>query len=203
MTEMLERNSDVRLNYRDKGDGPPVLMIHGVGSDLESWDGVLDDLSPDRRYIRFDLRGHGNSHRTKTLCGLRDFADDAIALLDHLKIEKSTVVGFSLGGLIAQALALYYPNRVEHLVLISTVAGRTADEKQRVQARAKTLETEGATAHLSNAVDRWFTDAFRAAHPEVLEARRQKSLQNDPDSYVAAYKVLAGNDLARIIHQAA
>ena len=66
--------------------------------------------------------------------------------------------------------------------------------------RAETLKTQGAATHLSVAVDRWFTDEFRAAHPEVLEARRQRSLQNNPACYAAAYEVLAGNDLADQLH---
>jgi 3-oxoadipate enol-lactonase len=192
---MFERSKDVELNFRDEGDGTPVLMIHGVGSDLESWDGVVSHLGPERRFVRFDLRGHGHSRRTKGPYQLNDFVDDAVALLDHLDIKSAIIVGFSLGGLIAQAIALQHPKRVARLCLISTIAGRTPDEQARVTARAETLAREGATAHLANAVDRWFSDGFRKAHPEVLEARRQKSLQNDPESYVAAYRVLAGNDL--------
>lgn len=195
MTEMFRRSAAVQLAYRDEGSGPPVVMIHGVGSALDSWDGVLDRLSPARRYIRFDLRGHGGSARTPGPYSLDDFVDDTVALMDQLAIDRAAIVGFSLGGLIAQGFALTHPERVCALALISTVAGRTAEEQARVEARADTLATEGAVGHLANAVDRWFTDEFRSAHPEILEARRRKSLLNDPDSYVAAYRVLAGTDL--------
>ncbi len=192
---MFERQAGVGLNFRDDGSGPPVLLIHGVGSDLESWDGVIDALGRSRRYIRFDLRGHGGSRRTPGPYSLDGFASDALALLDHLGVQQVSVVGFSLGGLIAQAIALTAPGRVSHLGLVSTVGGRTAEEQARVEARAETLAQEGALTHLANAVDRWFTPEFVATHPEVLEARREKSMQNDPDCYVAAYRVLAGNDL--------
>mgnify|MGYP005992259205 CR=1 FL=1 len=192
---MFDRNAEVALNYCDEGRGMPVLLIHGVGSDLESWNGVLSHLSPDRRYIRFDLRGHGRSKRTPGPYDLTGLVDDAVALLDHLGIPQTAVIGFSLGGLIAQAMALAHPDRVSCLSLISTVGGRTPEEQARVDERAETLAREGALTHLANAVDRWFSPEFVAAHPEVLEARRQKSLKNDPDCYVAAYRVLAGNDL--------
>ncbi|MBY8976747.1 alpha/beta fold hydrolase [Rhodobacteraceae bacterium NNCM2] len=198
---MFERNAEVALNFRDEGDGPPVLLIHGVGSDLESWDGVLSHLSPGRRYIRFDLRGHGQSRRTPGPYTLDDLSGDAAALLDHLGVERASVIGFSLGGLVAQAIALKHPERVESLTLVSTVAGRTEEEQARVIERADTLAREGATTHLANAVDRWFTPEFVAAHPEVLEARRQKSLMNDPECYVAAYRVLAHCDLGAELHQ--
>jgi len=198
---MFERNAAVALNYRDEGDAAPVLLIHGVGADLESWDGVLSHLSPDRRYIRYDQRGHGQSRRTPGPYSLDDLSGDAIALLDHLGVARASVIGFSLGGLVAQSLALKHPERVRCLTLVSTVAGRTPHEQARVNERAETLAREGATAHLSNAVDRWFTPEFVTAHPEVLEARRRKSLQNDPDCYVATYRVLAGSDLGDQLHR--
>ncbi len=147
------------------------------------------------RPTRLDLRGHGASRRTPGPYALSDFVDDAISLLDHLKVARASIVGFSLGGLIAQAIALAHPDRVDSLTLISTVGGRTSDEQARVDERAKTLAQEGPLTHLANAVDRWFTPEFVASNPEVLETRRQKSMQNDPDCYVAAYRVLAGNDL--------
>ena len=198
---MLECSPEVALNFRDEGQGEAVLLIHGVGSDLESWDGVISGLSPNRRYIRFDLRGHGQSHRSPGPYALSDFIGDAIALLDHLKVTRTSVIGFSLGGLVAQGLALAHPDRVASLTLVSTVAGRSPEERARVQERAETLAKDGALTHLANAVDRWFTPEFVAAHPEALEARRQKSLNNDPACYVAAYRVLAGNDLGHQLHQ--
>ncbi len=201
MAKLFHRSATVGLNYTDEGTGTPVLLIHGVGASLESWDGVVSRLDPNRRYIRFDLRGHGHSLRTAGPYALADFVDDAIALLDHLGVDKVDVIGFSLGGLIAQAIALSHPERLARLILVSTVAGRTPEEQDRVKERAETLAREGAITHLANAVDRWFTDEFVAAHPEVLEARRKKSMQNDPDCYVAAYRVLAGNDLGEHLTQ--
>ena len=198
---MFELRPDVGLNFCDEGTGPEVLLIHGVGSDLESWGGVLSRLSSSRRYIRYDLRGHGSSYRTPGPYSLSDFVEDAVALLDHLGVAKVSVIGFSLGGLIAQALSLAHPQRVRCLTLISTVAGRTPEEQARVEERAEILARDGPLTHLTNAADRWFTPEFATAHPEVLEARRQKSLQNDPDCYIAAYRVLAGNDLGDQLHQ--
>lgn len=198
---MFERSEAVALNYRDEGTGTPVLLIHGVGADLESWDGVLSQLSPDRRYVRYDQRGHGKSRRTPGPYTLSDLSGDAVALLDHLGIERASIIGFSLGGLVAQAIALDHPDRVQSVTLVSTVAGRTPEEQERVNERADILAREGATKHLANAVDRWFTPEFVAKHPEVLEARRQKSMQNDPECYVAAYRVLAGSDLGERLTQ--
>ena len=198
---MFERNVEVTLNFQDEGSGAAVLLIHGVGSDLESWEGVLSYLSPARRYIRYDQRGHGQSNRTPGPYSLNDLTDDAVALLDHLGLDRVSVVGFSLGGLVAQSIALNHSTRVASLVLVSTVAGRTPEEQALVNDRAKMLSQKGALTHLTKAVDRWFTPEFVAANPEVLEARRKKTLQIDPDCYVAAYQVLAGNDLGDHLHR--
>ena len=184
------------VHYELEGSGPCLTLVHGVGSCLGSWDGVIAALGPGYRFLRYDLRGHGRSARLPGPYRLDDFVDDLRRLLDHLEIARTHLAGFSLGGLIAQAFALAEPHRVEKLVLISTVAGRTADERERVRQRARTLAERGAAAHLAEAVDRWFTADFVARHPEVLEERRRRSLDNDPDCYAAAYRVLAESDLA-------
>ena len=191
------------IRYELEGGGPYVTLVHGVGSYLESWDGVVAELGPGRRILRYDLRGHGQSAKLPGPYSLEDFVDDLRCLLDRLEIERTVLAGFSLGGLIAQAFALAEPRRVEKLILISTVAGRTEAERQRVLERARTLAESGAASHLSEAVERWFTAEFIARRPEVLEARRRRSLNNDPDCYAAAYRVLAESDLADRLHQIA
>jgi 3-oxoadipate enol-lactonase len=194
---------DGRLHYSLEGDGPPLTLIHGVGADLEAWDGVVASLAGRYRVLRPDLRGHGRSVKGPGPYSLRMFADDLVALLDRVSFETTHLAGFSLGGLIAQKVALVAPGRLSSLSIISSVAGRTAEEKHRVLERAAMLREEGALTHLANAVERWFTDEFREAHPEVLEWRRQKSLLNDPESYAAAYRVLAEGDLADRLHEIA
>lgn len=200
MSEMFNKSNDVSLSYKVEGDGTPVLLLHGVGSSQESWDGVISHLQSSRRYMRFDMRGHGNSSRTPGPYSLAELTQDVVDFLDFLEVEKVELVGFSLGGLIAQSVALTHAERLTSLTLISTVAGRTSQEQNRVDERAAVLENEGPLVLLAKSVDRWFTDEFCKAHPEVLEARRQISLQNDPDCYVAAYRVLAGNDLGSELH---
>lgn len=184
------------IHYELEGSGPCLTLVHGVGSCLGSWDGVIAALGPGYRFLRYDLRGHGRSARLPGPYRLDDFVDDLRRLLDHLEIARTHLAGFSLGGLIAQAFALAEPHRVGKLVLISTVAGRTADERERVRQRARTLAEQGAATHLAEAVERWFTADFIARRPEVLEERRRRSLDNDPDCYAAAYRVLAESDLA-------
>ena len=184
-----------------EGDGETVTLIHGVGADLESWDGVAAALGDGYRTLRYDLRGHGASEKVRGPYSLDDFVDDLVALLDSLDIEKTHVVGFSLGGLIAQAFALAHPGRLGRLVLVSTVAGRTPEERAKVQARARQLADEGAPSHVEASLSRWFTDGFLEANRDIVQKRLERSLANDPHCYAAAYRVLAESDLADRLHE--
>lgn len=179
----------------DQGHEHTITLIHGVGADHESWRWVIENFRQSFNILSFDLRGHGQSVKDGGPYRLELFAADTIALLDYLQIEKTHLAGFSLGGLIAQQLAVSHKHRLLSVAIISSVAGRSEAEKTAVAARVKMLEQAGAITHLNNAVDRWFTDDFRHNHPEILEWRRLKSLQNDPASYLAAYRVLAESDL--------
>jgi 3-oxoadipate enol-lactonase len=189
------------LAYDLAGEGPRVVLIHGVGGVMQNWDGVLERLKSRYTVLRYDLRGHGRSEKRSGAYTLADFVDDHVALLERLGWESAHVVGFSLGGIIAQALAIDHASRVDRLVLVSAIAGRTPAERERAQARARTLAAGGAETHLDAALDRWFTREFQAAHPEVIEQRKRQAADQDPACYAAAYHVLANDDLAGDLHR--
>jgi pimeloyl-ACP methyl ester carboxylesterase len=185
-----------RFRYRDDGEGPPLLLIHGVGSRLEAWDGVVARLRSAFRTLCFDLKGHGESAKPPGPYSAEGFAADAVGILDHLGIARAHVVGFSLGGLVAQAFALAYPARLDRLVLLSTVAGRTPEEAARVRERLDIVASGIPGAHFESSLARWFTDEFRAANPALLAEYAAQNQANDPAAYAAAYRVLALTDLA-------
>ena len=117
---------EVTLNYRIDGDGgEPLVCIHGVGSCLEAWSGVVERLKDRFTILTFDLRGHGRSSRIKGRYEIDDFVAETLALADKAGFSTFNLAGFSLGGLIAQRLALTHLPRLRRLVLLSTVAGRT------------------------------------------------------------------------------
>jgi len=191
---MRAGNGKIEINYVTAGSGPPVTLVHGVGSNLEGWDAIAERLVRQYRVIRMDLRGHGRSSPIET-CRLEDFLDDVTLVLDTLGIARTHLVGFSLGGMIAQAFVLAHPGRVEKLALISAVAGRTPQEWANVQARARKVREEGIASVVAAAEDRWFTQGFRARHPEVVARRLEELKANDHRSYSAAYSVFADGDL--------
>lgn len=186
----------LRFRYRVDGTGQPVLLLHGVGSHLDAWDGVVAALKHRWQFIRFDQRGHGESDKPAGPYSLDDFSGDAMGVADALGLARFHLVGFSLGGLIAQAVALRCPERLLSLTLVSTVSGRTEDERSRVMARLALVEQGIPGAHFRESIKRWFTDAYLQANPGLIEEYAARNAQNDPKAYAAAYRVLAESDLA-------
>ncbi len=180
MTErMLQRKNAPALRYWDEdGDGRPVMLIHGVGADGTSWDKIAPALAPDFRALRLDLRGHGRSGHIEGTLSLDDFVRDVVDVLEACAVPAAHLVGFSLGGMIAQGIALQHPDRVRRLVLLSAVAGRTPEERERVQARLAILREQGIAAITAAAQERWFTPEFIARHPDVVQ-RRMRQLQEN------------------------
>lgn len=191
----------LRVRYRLHGEGRPVVLIHGVGSDLEDLSLVAEALGPGFRILRPDLRGHGQSERVPGPYSLEGFAADVAELMDHVGFTTADVMGFSLGALIAQRLALDCPGRVRRLALVSGVSARTEAERDAVLKRLAALEGNDPMSHATASASRWFTDAFRENHPEIVANRLARIAANHKPSYAAAYRVLATSDLADELHR--
>lgn len=191
--EFFRAHDGKRIHFVTEGAGCPLVLIHGVGADLESWTEATRAVVGRFSVIRADLRGHGQSDRI-TDCSIDDFVEDVADLLRTTNHTKVNLVGFSLGGLIAQHFALKYPERINRLILVSTVAQRTAEERTRVLQRAAILKDDGIESIVAAAENRWFTDEYKAAHPDRVERRLAELKANDHKSYTAAYTVFATAD---------
>src|SRR6478752_7052005 len=114
----------ITIAYRATGSGKPLLLINGSGATLDTWDpALLDALRPGRRLIVFDPRGFGGSTDDGSSLTVEKLADDAAALLGALHVRRTDVLGWSLGGFVAQELAIRHGKRVRRLMLASSMAG--------------------------------------------------------------------------------
>lgn len=141
MTEKYAQIGNIKLCYEilGKEDGYPVLLIHGFGVKKEVWICQVEELSKYFKVIRFDNRGSGKSSRPAGTT-MENFADDTANLLNYLKIDKAHVIGWSLGGMIAQNFILKYPQKVAKLVLICTVPGYPTEEGPEMYKRMRLYE---------------------------------------------------------------
>lgn len=184
------------LNYRREGEGPDLVLIHGVGSHLSDWSGVASRLKGKFRLLRFDLRGHGESGAPSGPYDIAMLTGDLVALMDELGIASAHIAGFSLGGLIAQSMALGHPERVNRLALLSTVAGRTAEERERVVGRLDFIANSHPADYFDQSVDRWFTPEFQQANPDIIAGRKKVVSSMDGEAYASAYHALAMTDFS-------
>lgn len=123
MTELIAEVNDIKICYEKHGEGFPVFLIHGYGSIKENWMSQIPILSKEYMVINPDNRGSGNSDRPNIPYTMDMYADDIKALMDYLEIDKTHIIGWSLGGMIVQNFIIKYPECVNKMVLINTFPG--------------------------------------------------------------------------------
>jgi 3-oxoadipate enol-lactonase len=180
--------------FESAGEGPPVVLVHGLGMTREMWDWQWPALTGRFQTVRYDLLGHGASDKPRETYSLTRFADQIAALMDGLEIDRAALVGFSLGGMIVRAFALAHPERVTALAILNSAHDRTEEERAAVLVRVEQAAKAGPRVTLEAALERWFTPGYGADHPEVLARVRRWILANDPDVYPLIYRVLAEGD---------
>ncbi|MBS0374377.1 MAG: alpha/beta fold hydrolase [Proteobacteria bacterium] len=188
--------TSIRSAYSVEGEGPPLILIHGIGASRHSWDGLILRLRDEFRIVSYDLRGHGRSPRPAPPYSLDDLVEDLEALRRELGIERAHFAGHSLGGMIGPAYARRYPGRVLSLGLYSTAAFRTTDDAARVQGVVAAMRARGIAPVLETLRDRWFTPDFAQRSPEVIERRLRQVIDTDPAVFLSVFDIYAGTEMA-------
>ena len=175
---------DLRLHYLDDGpkDGPALVLLHCLGMDATLWDHLLPLLPPGLRLIRPDMRGHGQSDVPAPPYSMGALIRDLERLLDHLQVKDAVLLGLSIGGLIAQGLAVKRLDLVRGLILSNTAHRLGAPSLW--QGRIAQVEQGGLAAIAPATMERWFARPFRAeqrhrrpdvAHQMVADRPQQDS----------------------------
>ena len=140
-------SNGVRIRYVEQGSGPPLVLMHGYTGTLDRHflaNGVFANLAKDHRVIAFDLRGHGKSGKPHDPSEYGEvMAGDVVRLLDHLKIERAHMIGYSLGAVIAGRLATMHPNRLISVAYVAQYPMRELSPRLEKFAEDSVRELEG------------------------------------------------------------
>ncbi|MBV9499179.1 MAG: 3-oxoadipate enol-lactonase [Acidobacteriaceae bacterium] len=175
----------LRHYYRmDGNDDRPVLMFaHSLGCDHTQWDAQAHDLQEHFRVLRYDLRGHGATDVPPGDYTIDLLAQDALAILDALGIDRFAFCGLSLGGMIGQSVAARAPRRVTHLVLANTSSHYT--DPSPIEARRKTVLQQGMAALETSVMERFFTAESLTSNSTAVSRIRRVLLATKPEGYAA------------------
>ena len=199
---MLISARGVRINVSDRGAGDPVVFLHGVGCSARSWEKQLEALAATRRVVAVDTRGHGLSDRTYGRMSLQDYADDVLAVMSELGISSAPIVGISMGGMVAQTMALTAPGRVSSLLLADTCARADPEMAAGMKAVGSLALTSGMKAAAESVKPATFCAAAIAENRPHVRDFEEQFCATDPLTFSIAMDALAGLDvldgLARI-----
>lgn len=183
---------DVRLHYRVDGpaDGAPVVFANSLGTDMRLWDPILPLLPKGLRIIRYDKRGHGLSTVPTGPYSMGALVGDCEKLLDHLEVRNCVFVGLSIGGMIAQGLAIKRLDMIRAVVLSNTAAkiGNAAMWNDRISA----VNENGIESLADSVMERWFSKEFR--NDPQIELWRNMLVQQASDGYTGCSAAISGTD---------
>lgn len=187
---MFASVNDVTLHYRSEGEGPPVVFLHGLGGTANIWHGVMAAMDQHHHCVALDLRGHGRSGGAGRF-SIEGFGKDVEAVVRHLELPAVTLVGHSMGSLVAQHLAHRRPDLVSHLVLLGAISQFEPATSEAYRTRADQVDADG----LDDLVDPWLAGAVspqtHARQSGATGLLREMFLRNDPASYAKATRAMA------------
>ena len=182
----------VGVHYSDIGkkDAPCVVFANSLGTDFRLWDPILPMLPKELRIIRYDKRGHGVSHCPAPPYSMGTLVRDAEKLLDYLGVKDCVFTGLSIGGMIAQGLAVKRMDLIRGMVLSNTAAkiGQPSMWDDRIAA----VEEGGINALADNIMERWFSKSFRAK--TELNIWRNMLTRQEIDGYIGCSVAISATD---------
>ena len=195
---------DLQIYYEAHGEGPPVLLVPGLGGIGAYWQPNIPAFSAKHRVIIHDHRGTGQSTRSKIEYSVDQMTDDLVRLMDHMQIDRAHLVGHSTGGAIGQTLAVTRPERLASLVIYSSWTRADPFFKRIFEARRTLLTTAGAAAYVRSTAAFLYPDWWINRNAALLEEREKITIPSFPAPEIVASRIDAivafdrTADLARI-----
>lgn len=187
---------DLRLNVEIQGPatGAPLVLVHSLGTNLRIWDGLIPVLPPTLRILRLDLRGHGASDVPPAPYAMGALVRDTERLMDHFGMKEAVILGLSIGGLVAQGLAVKRMDLIRAMVLSNTAA--KIGRPEHWQDRIATICAGGMAALADTTMERWLGRNWRTNPAEP--ALRQMFLATDPEGWCGCAAAIAGTDFYEV-----
>jgi len=173
----------INCEYSVAGNGPPLILIHGIGAARDTWRYAIDQLTHHFTVVTYDLRGHGTSPMPSGVFGLNELIVDLEALRKACGFDSAHFAGHSLGGMIGPAYARAYPQRVRSLGLLSTAAFRTDDDIAKVLGVVEAMEQKG------------------VEHADIVDRRLQQVVATDEQVFLNVFRIYASTEMAPWLHE--
>jgi pimeloyl-ACP methyl ester carboxylesterase len=183
------------LWHERTGSGRPIVLLHGLSDDHGLWRHVAPAVADGAEVIAVDLPGHGRSGPIPDGATIGWMAAEVAALLDELDLRDVVLVGLSMGGGVAQTVAIDHPARIGALGLVSTSPRFPDATRERFLARAAVAERDGMAAVVDATVPRWFTPGWMATHPGEVARTTETVLATDPVMFARASRLNCVRDV--------
>jgi 3-oxoadipate enol-lactonase len=182
------------LHYEVAGDGPPLCLIAGFRQNSAAWPpAFLDRMTRRHRVVTFDNRGTGRSPPTDAGYGLDNLARDVVGLLDALELSRVHLLGFSMGGAIAQEVVTGHPDRVDRLILFGTFCGGPWSTPAPWSVLRRLFLTDGLTPE-ETARQAWpvtYSPDYLAANADIAEQQMRREIEHPTPAFVAQHQIHA------------
>lgn len=185
-----------RLHFNDLGpkSAPVIVLLHSLATHSDLWAPQVPVWSAHFRVVSVDLPGHGQSPVSQRDIALADMADAVVAVLDTLQVAKAAFVGVSLGGMVAQSIALAHGSRVSALVIAHAGARTDAAVQDIWDQRLEQFEAGGLANLAQPTLERWFPRAFAESAPLTMDWMASLIQATHPEGYVSAIRAIQGLD---------
>ena len=185
----------IQMYYEVQGQGHPLVLIHGLSAASTSRASQVSEFSRSYQVVTMDLRGHGQSDKPEMAYSIDLFARDVVALMDYLGIEQAHVLGASMGGMVAQQLALDYPQRVKRLVLADSMSHLDKSLRMKMENGAFIAERLGMEAQARNAIPWAFSPSYINEHYAEIMAIVGQIAGLPVQSYLQSVEALLAYDV--------